>query len=100
MVEEICVQIRVMTNPQKSMRALADVEFILNERQGSIKVCGYRIMVADGSALWVSPPARQGKAAWFEVVTVRGPIEGLLISRILEEFALAQKMGATTNRSQ
>jgi hypothetical protein len=54
--------------------------------------------VPDGKAPWVSPPARQGKTAWFDVVTVRGPIKRLLDTRVLEEFERAKKTPPINNK--
>jgi hypothetical protein len=71
------------------------VEFQLGE-QGSMTICGYRVMVPDGKPPWVSPPARQGKSSWFDVVTLRGPIKRLVETAVLQEFERAKEMAGHT----
>ena len=61
MVKEIAVKLAPTKNPAGNIvGAIADVEFQLGE-QGSMTICGYRVMVPDGKPPWVSPPRAPGQ---------------------------------------
>jgi hypothetical protein len=90
MVKEIAVKLVPTKDPGKIVAAVADVELEVGD-QGSMMICGYRVMVPDGKPRWVSPPARRGKSSWFNVVTLRGPIKSLVETAVLQEFERARK---------
>jgi hypothetical protein len=90
-IEEIAVKLVPTKDPGKIVAALADVDLQLGE-QGSMRICGYRVIVPDdGRPPWASPPARRGKSSWFQVVTLRGPIKPLVETAVLLEFERAKK---------
>jgi hypothetical protein len=91
MVKDIDVKIVLTKNPENMVAAVADVEFILGQQQGFVKVCGLRIMVPRGNPAWVSMPARQGKSAWFDTVSFRGPIKKLVECAVLAEYERVKK---------
>ena len=59
MIKEILVTLNLTKKPGNIVAAVADVTLEF-EQEGSVKLCGFRVMVPDGKPPWVSPPARQG----------------------------------------
>jgi hypothetical protein len=91
MIKEIAVKLVPTKDPGKIVAAVADVDLQLGD-EGSMMICGYRVMVPDdGRPPWASPPARRGKSSWFAVVSLRGPIKPLVETAVLQEFERAKK---------
>lgn len=93
MIEEISVALRLIDKPSNAVKALCDVTVDFGE-QGSEEVSGFRVIERDGKPAWVSPPSRQGKTTWFEVVKLRGQIKSDVEAAILKEYERARKSQA------
>jgi hypothetical protein len=85
-IKEVSVKLHRTKEAGNNIGAIADLELQLASNQGSIGITGFRVMVPDGKAPWVSPPARQGKTRWFDSVTFKGPVKKLVDTAILQEF--------------
>lgn len=85
MLTDITVKIKLIDKPSNAVKAVADVVIDFGEA-GSIEASGFRLIRQDGKPPWVSPPSRQGKTTWFEVLRFRGPIKDLAEKAILKRY--------------
>jgi len=90
MIKEISVALKLIDKPSNAVKAVGDVTIDFGEA-GSIEVSGFRVIERDGKPAWVSPPSRQGKTVWFEVVRLRGPIKALVETAILKRYEQDRK---------
>lgn len=84
MIEGISVVAKLIDKPKNAVKAVCDATVDFGE-EGSIEISGFRVIERDGKQAWVSPPSRQGKTSWFEVVKLRGQIKSGVEEAILKE---------------
>ncbi len=90
MIEGISLVLKLIDKPSNAVKAVCDVTVDFGE-EGSVDVSGFRVIERDGKAACVSPPSRQGKTTWFEVVKLRGQIKSDVESAILKEYERLKK---------
>ena len=90
MIEGISVVLKIIDKPSNAVKAVGDVAVDFGE-EGSAEISGFRVIERDGKAAWVSPPSRQGKTSWFEVVRLRGQIKADVESAVLKEYERSKK---------
>ena len=84
MIKEITVNVNLTKKPG-NVAAVADATLDLGDA-GTVKMCGFRVMVPDGKPAWVASPARKGEKTWFDNIILKGPVEKLVKAAILKEF--------------
>ena len=90
MIEGISVVLKLIDKPSNAAKAVCDVTVDFGE-EGSEEVSGFRVIERDGKPAWVSPPSRQGKTTWFEVVKLRGQIKSDVETAVLKEYERMKK---------
>jgi DNA-binding cell septation regulator SpoVG len=90
MIEGISVVPKLIDKPSNAVKAVCDVTVDFGD-EGSVEVSGFRVIERDGKAAWVSPPSRQGRTAWFEVIKLRGQIKSDVEAAILKEYERLKK---------
>ena len=90
MVKAISASLNLCNKPGNIVAAVGDVTVELGE-SGSLKLCGFRVMLPDGKPAWVSGPARHGQRAWFDTVVLKGPVKKMVETAVLDEFDRLRK---------
>jgi hypothetical protein len=90
MIKAISASLNLTSKPGKIVAAVGDVTVDLGEA-GSLKLCGFRVMLPDGKPAWVSGPARHGHRAWFDTVVLKGPVRKMVEAAVLDEFDRLRK---------
>ena len=90
MVKAISVKLNLTKKPGNIVAAVGDVTVDLGEA-GSMKLCGFRVMLPDGKPPWVACPARQGEKTWFDVVMLKGLLKKLVEAAVLDDFERLRK---------
>jgi hypothetical protein len=85
MITDVSVNLNLSKKPGNIVRAFVDVTLSLGDG-GTMKLCGFRVLVPDGKPPWVSPPARHGERAWFDTVILKGPVKKLVDTAVIKEF--------------
>ena len=89
-MEGISVVLKLIDKPKNAVKAVGDATIDFGE-EGSAEISGFRVIERDGKQAWVSPPSRQGKTSWFEVVKLRGQIKSDVETEILKEYERMKK---------
>ena len=84
MLKDVSVNLTLSKKQDNIVRAFADVT--LDFGDGTVKMCGFRVLVPDGKPPWVSAPARHGEKAWFDMVVLKGTVKKLVDGAVLKEF--------------
>jgi DNA-binding cell septation regulator SpoVG len=95
MLKEITVKLNLTKRAGNVVAAIGDVTLDFAE-MGSIKLCGFRVLVPDGKPLWVAPPARHGERAWFDTIVLQGAIKKLVTTAVVKEY---EQMGQAASRA-
>ena len=90
MVKAISAKLNLTKKPGNIVAAVGDVTVDLGEA-GSLKLCGFRVMLPDGKPPWVASPARHGETTWFDVVILKGGIKKLVDAAVLDDFERLRK---------
>ncbi len=85
MIKDVSVNLTLSKKADNIVRAFADVTLDFGDG-GSAKLCGFRVLVPDGKAPWVSAPARHGEKAWFDTVVLKGAVKKLVDTSVIKEF--------------
>jgi hypothetical protein len=87
MVKDVAVKLNLTksSKPGNIIGAVGDVTLDFGEL-GSIKLCGFRVLVPDGKPPWVAPPARHGERAWFDTIVLQGSIKKLVTTAVVKEY--------------
>ena len=85
MIKNVAVNLVLSKREENTVRAFADVTLDFGE-EGSVKVCGFMVLVPDGKAPWVSAPARHGEKAWFDTVVLKGAVKKLVDTAVIKEY--------------
>jgi hypothetical protein len=86
-VEDISVAIQLFDKAGSKRKALADVTIPI-EGLGLIEIFGSSVVEANGGALAVLPPSRQGQKPnqYFETIALRGRIKAMVTEAVLAEY--------------
>ncbi|HEV2177316.1 MAG TPA: hypothetical protein VGW33_08960 [Terriglobia bacterium] len=85
MIKEISVSLNLAKKSGNLVAAVADATLDLADA-GSIKMCGFRVMLPDGKPPWVAPPARKGDQTWFDVVHLKGAVKKRVDAAVLQKY--------------
>ena len=88
MIQNVTVNLTLSKKPENVVRAFADATLDFGDG-GSVKLCGFRVIVPDGKAPWISAPARHGERQWFDLVVLKGAVKKLVDAAILKEYERA-----------
>ena len=92
MLKDVSVKMTLSKKPDNIVRAFADVT--LDFGDGSVKMCGFRVLVPDGKPPWVSAPARHGEKAWFDMVVLKGAVKKLVDTAVIKEYEQVSQAAA------
>jgi hypothetical protein len=87
------VNLRLTEKAGDHIKAFADVELGFGAH-GRITISGFSIIVKEGQALRVAPPARRGSSRYFDIVTLSGPIQQSVDRAVGEAYIRQQGFGA------